>query len=265
VGLFTWIQLVILGNSIPLIDSGNLFPSREWSRRFGRFHGEIPSDWQPDSDEMLLMLGAFGIVTLVMLWLMSFLIIPNHEGLVRGWRRARKQGKAKLSALSDPATATPWVLAMAAIGTVGWTVFARELIGSRWFPEYVLSPATPLYLALVLFAGGLILQGLLEWKGRKVTGLILLLGGILPVMVGVVTAANSDELIVPSVWLIGVFPGSWPVYASQVIVPSDAVPVDVARAMPLAFQFWVVGGLLLSLWLAKELWSWRKQVAAKCE
>lgn len=265
VGLFGWIQLVLLGNSLPLIDSGALFPSQEFKRRFGQFSEDRFSTWQPSSEDMLFMLSAFGIVTMLMLWLMSFLIIPNHEGLVRGWRRARKQGQSKLSALSDPATATPWVSAMAVIGAISWTVFARELISSRWFPEYVLSPTTPIFLALVLFAGGLLLQGLLEWKGRKVTGLVLLLGGILPVMIGVVSAANSDDLIVPSVWLIGVFPVSWPVYASQMIVPSDAMPPDVARAMPLAFLFWVGAGFLLALWLTKELWAWRKSVARKCE
>lgn len=265
VGLFGWIQLVLLGNSLPLIESGSLFPSQEFRRRFGQFSGDRFRDWQPGSEDMLFMLSAFGIVTMLMLWLMSFLIIPNHEGLVRGWRRARKQGQSQLSALSDPSTATPWVIAMAGIGTIGWTIFARELISSRWFPEYVLSPTTPLYLGLVLFAGGLILQGLLEWKGRKVAGLSLLLGGILPVMIGIVSAANSDDLIVPSVWLIGIFPGSWPVYASQMIVPSDAVPLDVARSIPLAFQFWVGVALLLALWITKELWAWRKTIAQKCE
>ncbi|MDB4519172.1 hypothetical protein N9118_06435, partial [Akkermansiaceae bacterium] len=49
VGLFAWVQLVILGNALPLIETGQLFPSREFGRRFGRFAGVDPANWQPEA------------------------------------------------------------------------------------------------------------------------------------------------------------------------------------------------------------------------
>ncbi|MDA7877665.1 hypothetical protein N9A89_06325, partial [Akkermansiaceae bacterium] len=184
VGFFAWVQVALLGNALPLIESGELFPSREFGRRFGRFTGTNEYNWQPEEWEIFMMIGAFGLVSLMLIWAMSFLIIPDEEGQVRGWRRARKLGRDELSPLSDPATATPWVLAMVAIGSVGWFIFARDLVNSRWFPEFVLSPSTPIALTMVLFTGGILVQAILETKGRKFTALFILLGGVLPLMLG---------------------------------------------------------------------------------
>lgn len=265
VSLFGWIQLVLLGNSIPLIDPGTLFPSRGVSGVFGRFSGQRVGDWTPTPEEMLLILGAYGTVTLIMLWLMSFLISPNHEGLVRGWRRTRKQGRSKLATLSDPATGTPWVILMAVMGTIGWGFFARELVESRWFPEYDLRTSSMMLMGATILGAGLLFQVLLEWKGRKVTGLTVLLGGILPMMVGVVAGASSNDLAALSVWLIGACPAAWPFYAGNVVVPTHEMPLAVARALPMAFYFWVGVGLIFSVWLCSKLWIYRREVAAKCE
>ncbi|MGC6425581.1 MAG: hypothetical protein ACON5H_01130 [Akkermansiaceae bacterium] len=265
VGLFGWIQLVLLGNSLPLINIGTLFPSMEFSRRFGRLRGERFADWTPKAEEMLVMLGAYGTVTLIMLWLLSFLITPDHEGLVRGWRRVRKKGESRLRLVSDPANGTIWVLLMVVMGTIGWSVFARELIGSRWFPEYDLPGGTIWVMGGVLLAAGMAFQVLLEWKGKKVVGLSVLLGGILPVMVGVVFAASDKGFEAISVWLMGAFPAVWPFYAGNVIVPTHEMPLSVSRAMPMAFYFWVGVGLIFSIWLCLKLWTYRRQVAAKCE
>ncbi|MDB4143604.1 hypothetical protein N9733_09095 [Akkermansiaceae bacterium] len=262
VGFFAWVQVALLGNALPLIESGELFPSREFGRRFGRFTGTNEYNWQPEEWEIFMMIGAFGLVSLMLIWAMSFLIIPDEEGQVRGWRRARKLGRDELSPLSDPATATPWVLAMVAIGSVGWFIFARDLVNSRWFPEFVLSPSTPIALTMVLFTGGILVQTILETKGRKFTALFILLGGVLPLMLGMIVGMK-DELLPASVWLIGVSPASWAMYASQVAVPIDDMPRDVVRGIPLAFWFWQGLALLLCFWMLNLLRVTRKTIADK--
>ncbi|MDA7684371.1 hypothetical protein N9982_02265 [Akkermansiaceae bacterium] len=262
VGFFAWVQVALLGNALPLIESGELFPSREFGRRFGRFTGTNEYNWQPEEWEIFMMIGAFGLVSLMLIWAMSFLIIPDEEGQVRGWRRARKLGRDELSPLSDPATATPWVLAMVAIGSVGWFIFARDLVNSRWFPEFVLSPSTPIALTMVLFTGGILVQAILETKGRKFTALFILLGGVLPLMLGMIVGMK-DELLPASVWLIGVSPASWAMYASQVAVPIDDMPRDVVRGIPLAFWFWQGLALLLCFWMLNLLRVTRKTIADK--
>ncbi|MEJ6728523.1 MAG: hypothetical protein QNK83_05080 [Akkermansiaceae bacterium] len=262
VGFFAWVQVALLGNALPLIESGELFPSREFGRRFGRFTGTNEYNWQPEEWEIFMMIGAFGLVSLMLIWAMSFLIIPDEEGQVRGWRRARKLGRDELSPLSDPATATPWVLAMVAIGSVGWFIFARDLVNSRWFPEFVLSPSTPIALTMVLFTGGILVQAILETKGRKFTALFILLGGVLPLMLGMIVGMK-DELLPASVWLIGVSPASWAMYASQVAVPIDDMPRDVVRGIPLAFWFWQGLALLLCFWMLNLLRVTRTTIADK--
>jgi succinate-acetate transporter protein len=154
---------------------------------------------------------------------------------------------------------------MVAMGTIGWSVFARELIGSRWFPEYDLPDTTIWVMGGGLLSAGLAFQTLLEWKGKKVVGLSVLLGGVLPLMIGIVLAASGDEFAAIAVWLVGAFPGAWPFYAGHVIVPTYEMPMAVARATPLAFSFWVGVGILLSGWLVMKLSRYRQEVAAKCE
>jgi hypothetical protein len=112
VGLFGWVQLVLLGNSLPLIETGELFPSRELGRRFGAIAQINPATWKPDPGEALAMVGLFGVVSLLILWWMTLIITPNYECQMRGWRRARKIGSAHLPLTSDAATALPWVMLM---------------------------------------------------------------------------------------------------------------------------------------------------------
>ena len=47
VGFFAWLQVLLLGNALPLIEPGSLFPSREFNRMAGRFADA--SDWRPDA------------------------------------------------------------------------------------------------------------------------------------------------------------------------------------------------------------------------
>jgi len=263
VGFFAWVQVALLGNALPVIDSGDLFPSREFGRRFGRFTNRGGRDWEPEEAEIFMMIGAFGLVTLILIWALSFLIIPDEEGQVRGWRRARKLGRSKLSPRSDPATATPWVLLMVAIGSGGWYVFAKALVESRWFPEFVLSPTVLIALPMVLFTGGILVQTVLETKGRKFTGFVIILVGVVPVMLGMIAGVTRNELLPASVWLIGISPVSWTMYASQVVVPIDEFPADVLRGIPLAFWFWQGVAALLSLWMLNLLRETRKRIAEK--
>ena len=262
--LFDWIQLVLLGNALPLIPSGDLFPSREMNRRFGRFLENPRGGWSPDPGEATFMIGFFGFVSVVILWWMALLITPDHEGQVRGWRRVRKLGKTRLLPWSDPATGVPWVLAMACLGTWGWHSFAGALLGSRWFPGYDLAPWSVGAFALVMFTAGLGFQALLEGKGKKATGLAVIFGGVVPVMVGTVVAVSSGErLMALAVWLIGICPAGWPIYASAVLLPTDDMPWELQRAVPRAFWFWQGVAVLVVLWLLVGLWKVRKAVAEK--
>lgn len=261
VGLFGWIQLVLYGNALPLIETGDFFPSRELNRRFGQFFNDR-GGWTPEPSEATFLIGLFGFMTVLMLWWMTLLITANHEGQVRGWRRARKLGLRRLPPWSDPATGVPWVLLMAGMGAWGWHSFATALMDSRWFPGYDLPGWSFVGFAMVLLTAGLGFSALLEGKGKKATGLTVILGGVLPVMVGTVVGVSfSEKFIALSVWLIGICPAGWPIYASAVIAPPDDMPLELSRSVPNAFWFWQGVAGLLVLWLLAGLWKVRKAVA----
>lgn len=252
VGLFAWIQVLLLGNALPLIESGLVFPSREFTRRFMRFRDA--SDWRPDPSEAVAMAGAFGLVSLALVWALTLMITPSAATQLRGWRRARKLGQSSLAPMSDPATAFGWVAVMALLGAGGWFIFARAVVESRWFPglEVPLLPAAGAF-ALVFLAGGLGFHALLEGRGARATVLAVVFVGVVPVLVGAVIATISDRLGAAAAWLIAVSPASGPVFAGASVLPVAELPAVLARAVPRAFWFWQGVALLVAVWLVDGL------------
>jgi hypothetical protein len=98
-GLFVWIQILLLGNALPLIDKGGLFPSRAFMR-FGR----LTANWKPFPSEAVAMSAIYGFVTLLLIFILASIITPTADNQLRGWRRARKQGASSLPRLADAAT-----------------------------------------------------------------------------------------------------------------------------------------------------------------
>ena len=100
VGLFAWIQVLLLGNALPLVESGQVFPSLGFNRRF-----QMLGNWEPDGMEAVVMVGIYGLVALSILWVFTLMITPTEDGQLRGWRRARKLERNRLPFGSDSATA----------------------------------------------------------------------------------------------------------------------------------------------------------------
>lgn len=108
-GFFIWVQVLFLGNALPLINPGNLFPSRAFTRMT-----RILPDWSPEPFEAVLMSGIYGLATLGLLFFLTAIITPTADHQLRGWRRARKQGRSSLPRLADASTAF-WVVLMMAL------------------------------------------------------------------------------------------------------------------------------------------------------
>jgi hypothetical protein len=165
--------------------------------------------------------------------------------------------------LSDAATSVPWLVAMSLIGAAGWFVFGKALTDSHWYPELSLLMVTPVAMLAILLCGGLGMAALLESVGRKVTGLVVILGGILPLMLGVILAVSSDDFVALAVWLAGMCPLTWPVFGSGVFLPQEGMPRDVARAVPNAFGFWLFVGGILTVWLLTKLKEARGKISER--
>lgn len=256
-GFFIWVQILLLGNALPLIEPGNLFPSREISRYVRDWSG-----WAPKAAEAVAMSGIYGLVTLIFLWMVTRIITPTAEIQIRGWRRVRKQGGVALPALSDAATAFGWVVVMALAGGIGWYVFTRAVVESRWFPGHEVPLHVLGVFSLILLSAGMAFHSLLEAKGARSIGLAVIFVGVVPMMVGAIASVSSDSLIPAASWLFGISPASAPVYASATLLSISELPVSLARSVPRAFYFWLAVSLLVSIWLAIKLRQARKEIAA---
>lgn len=259
-GLFIWVQILLLGNALPLIDPGNIFPSRG-------FYGmaRMNTSWQPQPAEAVAMSGIYGLVTLLFLFVLTRIITPSFDIQIRGWRRTRKHGKNSLPILSDGATAFGFVLVMALAGAVGWFLFTRGLVQSRWFPGQELPLRTLGYFSLVMLTGGLGFHALLEARGGRALGMAIIFVGIVPLMLAAILGVSSNNLLPTASWLGGISPVSAPIYAAVSLLPISELPANVARAIPSAFYFWQAIWLLVIIWLVVRLWSARKTIAASAE
>jgi hypothetical protein len=255
-GLFIWVQILLLGNALPLIDQGTLFPSREISRRILNDNG-----WQPDAAEAVAMSGAYGFLTLVFLFLMLQIITPSFDVQIRGWRRAHKEGRSSLPILSDAATAFGWVAIMAIAGAVGWYAFTQGLIESRWFPGHHLPLSVLGFFSIVMLSSGLGFHALLEAKGGRSAILSVIFLGVLPLMIGAILSVSSDRLIPAAAWLFGISPISSPAYASATLLSITELSPNLARALPKAFYFWQAIFAITAISLIVRLRSARKSIA----
>ena len=255
-GLFIWVQILLLGNALPLIDPGSIFPTRELYRRI-----RIVQGWAPEAREAVAMSAVYGLVTLLFLFILTKMITPSSDMQIRGWRRARKQGGKSLPFLSDSATAFGFVLIMALAGAAGWFIFTKAIVESRWFPGHEVPLKVLASFTLVMLTGGLGFHALLEAKGGRVVGLAIIFAGVLPLMIGAILGVSSNRLFAASAWLIGISPASAPIYASEILLSISELPASIARALPRAFYFWQFVWFLTTTWLIGRLWSARKAIA----
>jgi hypothetical protein len=256
-GFFIWIQTLLLGNALPLIETGSLFPSMGVSRMF-----RIIKPQPPVPTEAVGMSGAYGLVTLVLIFILVAMVTPSTDSQLRGWRRVRKQGDTALPVLSDAATGFWAAIVMALAGAGGWFLFTRGLVESRWFPGHEVPIGVFGLFAAVLLSAGVGYQALLETKGARHVVLTAIFAGVVPVMIGAVMAV-SQHLAPIAVWLIGMSPLSLPVYASSSLLSLAELPEGLSRAVPRAFQFWLFVAILTCCWLVKNLWVARRAMARK--
>lgn len=258
VGLMVWTQVMLLGNALPLIAPGLLFPSREFQQRLYAARG-----WTPRITEGMAMIGLYGMVALLLVLILASIITPTLDGQVRGQRRALKLGHPRPPWFSDAATGFWFVLALAAAGATGWYCFARALIHSTWYSGLALPAFTPWAFALAIGTASLAFHALLELWGARRVFLAVVFIGIAPLMVGATLLGASegfgDQLMTAGLWIITSSPLAGPLVASQVVLPTFDLPVAAARALTPAFWFWQSLAAATAVVLIHRLWASKRR------
>lgn len=253
VGLFAWMQALLLGNALPLIEPGSIFPTRSFQARFA---GQ-PVD--PSLAEGMAMIGLFGIITMLLLLGLTFIITPSLDTQWRGLRRAKKLALPQVPRFSDAGSSLPFVMVMTLMGAAAWTIFAHALMSSRWFPGHELPAHSPLVFLLVLMNATMAFQAVLEGWGGKRLFLAIIFAGIVPILAGFIVGMAGDRLLTLAVWLNASSPAYGPVAASTVLVPDVSLPLAVSRSVPLSFWFFQSVLLMLTLWLLARLRRMHRQ------
>lgn len=255
--VYVWLQVLLLGNALPLIEPGEIFPS-QGARRYLR--GMIDG---PPPGEALAMCGMFGFMSLLFVLLFASIITPNQDQQLRGWRRSRKHGRSSLPWLADAASSYGYIVVMVLAGALGWFIFTRSIVESRWFPGQFLGTETLGYFIAVLAAPAIAYQTLLEARGSKAVFLSVVFIGVVPIMAGAILGPINDRLIPAAIWLAGISPATSPFYAMGSLLPMAELPAEAARAVPRAFQFWLFVSGLAALRFSWGLWKFRRETAAK--
>ena len=247
VGTFIAVQVVLLGHALPLIDPGDLFPSRNF-----RWFTSQAIDWKPDNREALAMIAVYGLFTTGLACVLAGIITPDRERQIRGWRRAFKNGEDRLPAFGDTDSATLSTGIISLCGGIGWYLFTRGLLESRWFPGHHAGLEVLIIHCLILFAVTGSLQALLDAQGGRAVGMGLLFIGVLPLMAGAIIGSIDKDSLHVGIWIAGISPLSLPASAPVALLSLADSETLAVRPIQGAARFgWLVWGLV-SLWLVQR-------------
>ncbi len=237
IAVFSGVQVLVLGSLSPLLmNPMRLFVLAAALRR------ENPNEALVAVYYIFWCLAAF-VGTLLL-----NTVTPNRDGLVVGWRRARKVGRKKPSRWADK-SGSAWVaMAFGLLGAGSYAVLVA-LTGSRSEFFGTISPAKAVVIPGITFlCVMLIVQGIRQTFGARGLALAIFGIGILPGMLSIV--------------LIAAF--SSPQAALYVGMPSP--PVSLGITTMYAFDLteddfgllpYVVAGLVANVGMA--LYFWRRQ------
>jgi len=244
VGTFIAVQVVLLGHALPLIDPGDLFPSRNF-----RWFTSQAIDWKPDNTEALAMIAVYGLFTTGLACVLAGIITPDRERQIRGWRRAFKNGEDRLPAFGDTDSATLSTGIISICGGTGWYLFTHALLESRWFPGHHAGLHILIIHCLILFAVTGSLQALLDAQGGRAVGMGLLFIGVLPLMAGAIIGSIDNDYLHVGIWIAGVSPLSLPASAPLALLSLADSETMAVRPIQGAARFGWFIWTLISLWM----------------
>jgi hypothetical protein len=223
-----WLVMLMLGNSLPLIHPGKIFPMQKMIEyadyEYARFltrqeqmskdqekgisRNRVPQiSYGPKPSQQMLVImprdhwrkvegsvvaGLYGIICLIGALLLVSCITPTADQYQAGLRRARKHGLSRAPPWTDEASALPWAVIIGAIGALSWIWFGREIFGSRWFSGALLTPASEAALCAAFMLPVICYQCVMEHYGRAKALLFAFVIWVVPVGVAVLWLVTGN-------------------------------------------------------------------------
>ena len=206
VGWLLWVQAILLGNVLPLLDRGRILKGIIGTRTdIVRELSRVPA-WI----EAHVLAVIYGVISLLLLLPIISWMTPREPTQMVAFRRQKKLGQRMIPWLDDGATAAPLVWLAAIVTGVAWTVFAERLFTStaynaRGFPM----EGWAVFVGIV-FVAAAIFHFLLEAYSRRVAWLTLFLAGFLPLFTSLVLISVSAGWAETARYLVGLSPLSAP-------------------------------------------------------
>lgn len=210
--VFGWLCVLPLGNALPGIVDGSLFPAQSLRRLL---------DGQPDRPQLyeaFIICSIYGVLMLVLMVLLVLMLTPSRDTQTRGLRRAAKLSRPRAPLLSDEFSAFGMVMMLTIAGAASWTWFTRSVLGSDWFRADPGMPAFFLFLA-VLAPVTLGLHALLEARGGRWPFLAVVFCGVVPLLAAMVVAAASRRSPAAATATAGASPAALTFYAVEKLMP----------------------------------------------
>jgi hypothetical protein len=251
-----WLQVVLLGNVLPLLEHGRVFSGilgvrTDLAKAFSRLPGQA---------EARVLAVLYGVISLLILLLIISCMTPREPTQMVAFRRRKKFGQRRIPWLDDGATAAPWAWLAAIITGSAWAIFAERLFTSvafdgKGFPV----PGWAVFIG-VTFVFAAIFHFLLEAYSRRAAWLTLFLAGFVPLFTSLVLISISDRWVDTARYLVGLSPLGSPWQPLQWLQQMEIakLPAEkqniVANFGPFAFFYSVHIGLCVGLFIA-----WRRR------
>ncbi len=247
---YAGIIIALMGSMLPLINNGRIFPSQS-ARRF--FEVDPTSYISPN--EALLIPGLFGIVTLLLAIVIIGQMTPSFDKQMKGQRRVHKLNENRVDPGDDESTSIFHTIAIIGIAVISWNVFIGYLFESRWYEGWVLSKYSWIGTVLSLGLPILIYQMLLEFGGRRLAFISLLLGWLLPLFVGVLMMIATDSLVNAGTYILMLSGFAFPYFSVEAaLTVNDTFVVNFPEAKKAFMHVAIIYATLFPLLFMK----WRQ-------
>ena len=252
VGFLIWIQVILLGNVLPLLERGSIVTSV--LKRRGFFMPDVLSISGRYEARALGIL--YGVISLLLLLPVISCITPQEDAQMIAFRRRKKFAQSHIPFFADGATAAPFVWLAAGLSGVAWAIVVQRLLTLPAF-EGTGFPASAwaVFVGVILVVGALF-HFLIETAGRRAAWVTVFLAGFIPLFTSLVLVSINNDHFKAAEYIVALSALSAPWQPIQWI--NQIAKGDAGSFGPLALFLGVHLGLCLLLVIA-----WRKRRRAR--